>query len=195
MARFPVDSLSRKIGSRARAIVHYSLDSDCWEYREYTGADVGTDCQIETPEGGSWMNLTIDCQIKGTSRPKRRKRDYLSFSLDVKTISYALCDSRPYVLFLVDINSEIVYFLPIQDYFTDNAGLLEKLETNKETIDVRIPIENTVKLKEDQLIELAHCSFTYSDEYGIMKHLSDYSDKKKRRRNKKASLTSKGNAE
>ena len=56
MADLPKDIPQRKIGSRARAILHYTLDTDHWEYREETGNDVGRDCIIELIECDEWTN-------------------------------------------------------------------------------------------------------------------------------------------
>lgn len=168
--KFPADSRSRRIGSKARAIVHYSLNSDRWEYHESTGIDVGIDCHIETPENNLWKNLIIDCQIKGTRKPTRCRNDYLSFPLEVKAISYALSDCRPFVLFLVDVENEIVFYLPIQDYFIKNKELLDKLEQDQKTLSVHIPTNSTIELKETELLDLARCSYSCSSANVIEKH-------------------------
>ena len=41
MFRTPIDCEPRKTGSKARAIVHYKLNAEHWDYREETGNDYG----------------------------------------------------------------------------------------------------------------------------------------------------------
>lgn len=117
MPRTPIDCEPRKTGSKARAIVHYKLNAEHWDYREETGNDYGRDCVIELSENDCWNNHKIEGQIKGTRSPEILKREKcFSFPLEVKTINYALNAPGAFVLFYVDVENELVYYLPIQDY-------------------------------------------------------------------------------
>lgn len=166
MARFPIDSDQRKIGSRACAIVHYQIDSDHWLYREDTEVDVGRDCILELSENNRWLNHKIECQIKGSKKPKKLKRDNaFSFALETKTILYALNSNNAFILFYVDVTKEEAYYLPIQDYFINNIELFDKLNSEQETINVHIPKANLLKEKDYDLQELARN--TYFDGPGI----------------------------
>lgn len=156
MSNMPMDSDSRKIASKARAIVHYKLDAEHWEYREETGRDFGRDCIIELSENDRWNNNKIEGQIKGTNSPNLlKKKNCFSFSLEVKTISYALGCPSAFVLFYVNVQNEEVYYLPIQDYFIANKKLFEKLDTDQNTIKVHIPIDNILSDDDFDLQEIA----------------------------------------
>ena len=90
MAR-PKDDVNRKTGSRARAIVHYQIDSNYWDYREETGNDYGRDCTIELSENDEWCNHKVEGQIKGTGLIQIIENGkFVSFPMPVITIEYAL---------------------------------------------------------------------------------------------------------
>jgi len=156
MSKLPKDCSARVIGAEARKLVHYKLASQRWEYREVTGNDNGVDCIIELIEQEQWTNKKIDGQIKGTKSPQKLKsKDCFSFSLDVKTINYALSCSNAFVLFYVDVDSEKVYYLPIQDYFIADLGLFNQLEQNKSTMNIHIPCCNLVCDEDYELQQVA----------------------------------------
>ena len=46
-----------------------------------------------------------------------------------KTINYGLSSPIAFVLFYVDVDHGIVYYLPIQDYFIANPELFDALES------------------------------------------------------------------
>lgn len=148
MTPFPVDTEQRKTGSRACAIVHYKIDSEHWLYREETEVDIGRDCTIELSENDKWMNYKIECQIKGVksshrlSQLKLKRENSYSFPLEKKTIMYALNSKTPFVLFLVDIQREKVYYLAIQDYFIANKKLFRKLDQGDDgTLNLHISMD------------------------------------------------------
>lgn len=165
IARFSIDSEQRKTGSRACAIVHYQIDSEHWFYREEPEAESGRNCTLELSEGNKWRNYKIEGQIKGTKRPKVLSGGDFTYALDIRTIEYALNSKHAFVLFYVDVVHEDVYFLPVQDYFIDNAQLLTKLSGEQETVSVHIPKKNLLKDNDYVLQELARS--TYIDVPGI----------------------------
>lgn len=155
MSKFPKDCNGRIIGSAARQQVHAAFDALKWEYHEITGTDHGIDCTLELIENQEWHNHKIEGQIKGTINPQKIKNGDYSFSLDIKTINYGLSSSNAFVLFYVDVEASVVYYLPIQDYFIANPELFEKLNNNKSSINVHIPCDNIVADDDFELQELA----------------------------------------
>lgn len=118
MPKLPKDCSARRIGSEARKLVHYKFSSERWEFHELTGKDNGLDCTLELVENEQFTNKKIEGQIKGTQNPHKLKNENaFSFPIDVKTVNYGLESSNAYVLFYVSVEDEIVYYLPIQDYF------------------------------------------------------------------------------
>ena len=154
--KLPKDGETRSAGSRAKAIVHYKFDADHWEYRDYTGVDIGIDCCMELTEGDEWTGNTIDCQVKGRSKPGfNSTNDYISIEISVSTINYALSRANPYLILLVDLSTETIYYLPVQEYFISNPALYSKLEGSQETITLRIPTDNIVSTIDDNLKAIA----------------------------------------
>lgn len=98
----PIDCEPRKTGSKARAIVHYKLNAEHWDYREETGNNYERDCVIELSENDCWNNHKIEGQIKGMRSPEMLKKEKcFSFTLEVKNINYALNAPGAFVLFLL----------------------------------------------------------------------------------------------
>lgn len=160
MPLFPIDCEQRKTGSKARSIVHYQINSEHWDYREETGNDYGRDCVLELSENNRWTNHKIEGQIKGTRSPTTLKdKMYITFSMETKTINYALGATAAFVLFCVDVINEVVYFLPVQDYFIAHQELFVKLENQQRTINVRMPVTNVLVENDDYLCEIAKCTY------------------------------------
>jgi len=156
MQLLPQDCEQRITGSTARGIVHYKFPKKNWEYHEITGTDHGVDCIVELIENEEYHNKKIEGQIKGTHNPKLLKNnEFFSFSMEIKTIRYGLGSSSAFVLFYVDISTETVYYLPIQDYFISHPELFDKLDTNQKTMNVHIPIDNIVSSNDSDLQEIA----------------------------------------
>lgn len=156
MCVLPVDDEKRSVGARAKAIVHYRFDSDHWEYRESTGVDVGVDCIFELTDGEKWIGNRLYCQIKGRTAPKyNQKNEYISIELKASTVNYALSQAESYVLLLVDIVSETVYYLALQEYFIADVERFERLTGEQKNITLRIPTNNIVSSDDYDLQEIA----------------------------------------
>ena len=154
--QFPKDCLQRKAESKSEKFFHYKLNTDHWLYRQETGVDVGRDCIIELSENDEWHNRKIECQIKGSHKPKYRFRNTLiAYSMEIKTIEYALSSPVPFILVFVDLSNETVFYLPIQEYFLQHPEKYEKVKFNKKTIDVHIPVDQTITEDDKELQELA----------------------------------------
>ena len=160
MPKLPQDCPARIIGAEARKLVHYIFPSEHWEYREQTGNDNGVDCTIELIEQEKWTNRKLEGQIKGTRNPNKMKSENcFSFSLDVKTITYGLSSANAFVLFYMDVETEMVYYLPIQDYFIANPALFDQLEQNERKMSVHIPCDNLVFDNDFELQQIAKSSY------------------------------------
>lgn len=154
--KLPKDCSARVIGSEARKLVHFVFSCQRWEYREVTGMDNGVDCTIELIEDEQWTNKKLECQIKGTKNLKVLKgEEYIPFSMEIKTINYGLSCSNTFILFYVDVVQAKVYYLALQDYFISNRELFDRLENNKSTVTLHIPIKNVVSDEDSDLREHA----------------------------------------
>lgn len=146
MARFPADSESRRIDSRACAIVHYTIDSSHWEYRLASGRDFGCDAVLELSENNYWTGGRVRLQIKGTRNIERylvNKNSEISFPLSVDTLNYTISSPESFLLLVVDVESESVYFCELHDYLKAHDDLAEKMESQK-TINIRFPCANVL---------------------------------------------------
>lgn len=169
---YPVDDDNRASGSRAKGIVHYKFNAEHWEYRDYTGADVGIDCCLELTENDEWTGNIIECQVKGRSNPKfNSTREFISLELKRSTLNYALSRASSYVVLLVDLSDETIYYLPIQEYFIANQSLFSKLTSNQESITIRIPVDNVVSNADENLQEIAKSRYTGGPGVGLHKAL------------------------
>ena len=162
MARiFPKDDNSRAAGSRAKAIAHYRFNADHWEYRDSTGVDVGIDCCFELTENDEWTGNTIECQVKGRTRPDYNATNtFISLEMRVSTINYALSKASAVLVLLVDLKTETVFYLPIQEYFIANPSLFNKLQGRQQMITLRIPTDNVVTDEDIDLQEIAKSRYT-----------------------------------
>lgn len=134
MARFPADSESRRVDSRACAIVHYAIDSNHWEYKLETGGDFGCDAILELSENNYWTGNRVRVQIKGTRHIDRylvSKGAEISFPLSVDTLNYTLTSPESFLLFVVDIESEAIYYCELHEHLSSHANLVEKMESQQ----------------------------------------------------------------
>lgn len=165
----PKDNAKRKTGSRGRAIVHFQIDSNHWDYREETGNDYGRDCVLELSENDEWHNHKVEGQIKGTGSIKViEEGTYISFPMPVNTIEYALGTSCAFVLFVADTKTNVVYYQCVQDYFIENKNLFGKLEQG--TINIRIPVSQNLENGDELLQELAKITFVDGPGSGLKRY-------------------------
>ena len=156
MPKLPKDCSPRVIGTKARQLVHSSFNAERWEYHEITGTDHGLDCIIELVENEQWGNKKIEGQIKGTRKlQKLKNKNVFSFPLDVKTINYGLGSSVAFVIFLVDVDEERVYYLPLQDYFISDLSLFDRSESDQDKMNLHIPCDNIVSDDDFELQQIA----------------------------------------
>lgn len=160
MASNPIDTKGRKIGSRGRQLLHASINVEHWEYKEETGNDVGRDCILELSEHDQWLNHKVEGQIKATTKPDFIfGKQFLSISIEVKTLRYALGSPIAFVLFVVDVNTKKIYYICLQDYFIADKSLMKKLDTEQKTHNVRVPVNNVLNDNDEHLQELARRTY------------------------------------
>ena len=80
---------------------------------------------------------------------------WFSFNIDIKTVKYGLGSSCAFLVFYVDVENEIVYYLPLQDYFISHPELFYKLDANKSTISLRVSRNNIVSENDEDLQAIA----------------------------------------
>lgn len=162
MAVFPINSSSRRTDARACAIVHYQFDAEHWQYREGTGADFGCDCELELSENDCWCGNKIECQIKGTRniQDKILKTEHvISFALETKTINYGLGKANAFILLVVDVEGEAIYYQCLQEYFLEHEVLLDKLSENQKTLNIRIPMRNILTADDGEMQRYAKARY------------------------------------
>ena len=174
----PKEQNGDKIGRGGMSLVHYSFNYEHWEFRQETGLDRGKDCSLEyIDENNEWNNSIICAQVKATKSSdtyELKSKDVFSYPLETKTLNYALRSNNAFLLLFCDLTEEIVYYLPLQDYFIENESEHEKLiSNNNKTLNIHIPKTNIVRRDSDEeLIELANSSYNYNNGK-ISKDLTD----------------------
>lgn len=153
---FPKDSPQARTGARARAVLHYALDSYIWEYHEETGLDVGRDCVIELIEEGEYRNHKIECRVKGTENVERFRLKDGSFSVPIKTatLNYGLSSAVPFVVFLVDNKTEDVMFIEVTEYFSSHQNQRERLG-RQEKLSIPFSPDKTLINNGEELVRIA----------------------------------------
>jgi|GEM_PF-1220081 hypothetical protein len=164
----PKENEINRIGSGGIALLHYSINYEHWEFRQETGEDRGRDCVLEYIDDNRWCNYIIQGQVKGTKKPEAyilKPGTHFSYKLEKKYVNYALRSSCASVLFLCDLKNDIVYYLPVQDYFIENSEKYANLLNNEtESMMLHIPISNVVTKTDDaELCRLAKSTYLFRD--------------------------------
>lgn len=164
----PKEEEINRTGSGGMALLHYKLNYEHWEFRLETGVDRGRDCIIEYIMENEWHNNIIQCQVKGTKTPETyllKNEDVFSYNLDKKYINYALGSTNASVLFLCDLKNEVVYYLPVQEFFINNPDKYINLRNTKtESLNVHIPVTCTVDKNNDIMLrKLSQTNYTLRD--------------------------------
>ncbi len=171
--RYPKDCSARIINTEARKIFPNNLNSIYWEHHEQTGTDHGTDMIIEYIENEEYHNNKIECQIKGTANIENYKRKkYISYPLDIKTINYGLNCRNGFVFILVDINTKEVYYVALQDYFIAHKEFFYNVMNNKETVSIQIDEKDSLTRENDfELRQIAKSTYKRVKDDEILKIL------------------------
>lgn len=159
MNSLPADCPARIISTRSRGIFAYQLDASKWEWHEQTATDHGVDLVIELSENGCFSGRKIEGQLKGTTKVKKLNNGEISFDLDVKTVNFALNCAYAYVLFLVDVTMEEVYYTVVQEYFILNPSKFEQAKNNTSSVAIHFDPQRTLNNQGDKLELVA--KYTY----------------------------------
>lgn len=171
--KYPKDCSARIKNTEARKIFPNNLDSKWWEHHEQTGTDHGTDMIIEYIENEEYHNNKIECQIKGTTHMENyKKKKYISYPLDIKTINYGLNCKNAFVFVLVDILESKVYYVALQDYFIAHKEFFYNIMNNKETYSIQIDGNDILTRENDfELKQIAKATYKRVKDDEILKIL------------------------
>ncbi|MDY4788159.1 MAG: DUF4365 domain-containing protein [Bacilli bacterium] len=143
------DSNEQKKERKSLSIVDYKFSANGrWNYRRESGQDVGCDCIIEfVDDDGIYRGKISRCQVKGRQDLKFIcNKSLISFPLESATYNMALTANYLFILLIVDLSSEDIYFLKL-----NNLG--DKTNNNK-TINIHIPVENIFPKNEKGLVNI-----------------------------------------
>ncbi len=129
-----------------------------WIIRDLSERDYGIDLMLEYYEGNNPSGQIIFFQIKGTAAPIEPKGNLVKFLLPIKTLLYAERFPEPFLLVHTSIDQATpIYFVWIQkyiDHVLDRDRQLWRTEPDG-TININIPIENTLNENSKKLIEIS----------------------------------------
>lgn len=164
-----------EIGTEAGRIFEYNLPSH-WIFRSQEDQnDFGIDGEIELKDGNGralGKESVFKVQIKGEENSTYiNDNTKLSFTIKIERLRYYFEFKVPVILVVVEISSEKILWLPI----TNNEDLQIKVAASNEneTIQIHIPIENTISRKKIALSEKMLDAVTDCWEYLNIKGLKD----------------------
>ena len=85
----------------------------------------------------------------------------ISQQIEIKTLLYAINSPIAFVLFVVDVENEKIYYQCLQDYYYKNKEIIDKRIKKQKYINIRIPIEKLLSKDSNELIELAKRKIIY----------------------------------
>ncbi|WP_248784659.1 DUF4365 domain-containing protein, partial [Escherichia coli] len=164
-----------EIGTEAGRIFEYNLPSH-WIFRSQEDQnDFGIDGEIELKDGSGkalGKESVFKVQIKGEENSTYiNNNTKLSFTIKIERLKYYFEFKVPVILVVVEVSSEKILWLPI----TNNEDLRIKVASSNEneTIQIHIPIENTISRKNIALSEKMLDAVTDCWEYLNIKGLKD----------------------
>ncbi len=169
-SKYPNDCSARVVCTKSRSIFVYKINAETWEWHEQTGTDHGTDIILELSDKNNFVGKKIEGQIKGRTKLKYLKNGKIKFDLEVKAANYAVGNPNAFVLFLVDVSKEKVYYLPLQDYFMENPKKFEAVKNNKTVVTVHIDKESNIDTSAEELISLTRYVYI-TDASGSLKKI------------------------
>jgi len=106
------------------------------------GADYGLDGEIEiVSKDGVVKGDIFKFQIKGHGKV-HPKEQHIIQRVNVSTVNYWLEVPLPVILFVVDIDGSIVYWVDVKTYIRDTLSVVRPNWRHQKTTQVKIPIEN-----------------------------------------------------
>lgn len=155
MKQLPKDKESHAINRQGLGIVDnaFSITGN-WQYLPAVGSNVGIDCQLKLIENEEHTGFTFNVHVQSTRTIERlrnkRSKDF-SVKIAVSTVNCLMNSADVCLLLLVNVLTSDVYFLPIRQYVEKNPDIKKKLSTEQETVNVRVPAENLVSERMEEL--------------------------------------------
>lgn len=151
----PKRSLSQRIGDKAEQIVLAEFDThQSWVCRTQS-KDFGVDLEAELANASfvdqDLTGKTIKIQVKGRQKCDV-KQGYVIVTVDKDFVNYAAEFRVPFLLVLVDCTTECAWYVWLQEWLIDNEELF--YSTDHKSIQLRIPIENSLKVGLGHKIEM-----------------------------------------
>lgn len=142
-----------EIGTEAGRIFEYNLPSS-WIFRSQEDQnDFGIDGEIELKdENGKALgkDSVFKVQIKGEESSRYiNEGKTLSFTLKLERLKYYFEFKVPVILVVVEVSSEKIYWLPITN--DENLRIKASQSGDNESIQIHLPIENSLARKNDEL--------------------------------------------
>lgn len=129
--------------TKSRDFIRNILDTDDSLIREWTERDYGIDFLLELFDNGFPTGKLAFLQIKGTEKiEKLKKTDEVSCQVSRSSLFYALQDIIPFVVIYVSISEGIFFYIDLQSI---RESFTDKLESDQEKINIRIPFDNCVR--------------------------------------------------
>lgn len=124
-----------------------------WIVRTQSGSDKGVDVILEMIEYDNTIRQkTANCQVKGRSNIKKLfKNESISIPLDVKTYNQAIVSNSLFLLLVVNLKNEDIYYCKLNGY--------GDLSYNKSSVNIRVPLKNKFPDNEFGLRELFNNPF------------------------------------
>lgn len=166
--KYPLDTEELQKERMSYQSLFYKFDMKEWVPNGSDHTDHGMDYGFEYIEGNEYKGFRLLSQIKSTEHIEK-KDDVCIFDLKITTAVYAIHCSQPFVLFLVDLKDDDAYYVCLQEHFIKHPEMIDKVQKNKSTIRIKIPINNIVSRDNTDLKRIAKEQFTFDEESGIRK--------------------------
>ena len=163
---YPQDSEEFKKERASYQLLFYRLNAKVWAPNGSDKTDHGMDYGFEYIDDGQYKGYRLYSQIKSTEH-LNKSENYVSFDLKVKTAAYAISSAQPFVLFVVDLVNDVVYYVCLQDFFIENPESLLAVETNKSTVRIKLPLKQIVTRETVGLQEVAKSQYSFTN--GVLK--------------------------
>lgn len=147
---FPIRAESHVIEHTSLTILQDQLPRR-WIVRT-SGTDYGLDGEIEiVSRDGLVKGDIFKFQIKGHRKVHPKERHIIQ-RVNVSTVNYWLEVPLPVILFVVEIDRAIVYWIDVKSYIRDTLSVVRPNWRHQKTTQVKIPIENRLPDNPCQII-------------------------------------------
>lgn len=164
---YPQDTEEFQKERKSYQTLFSNFDMNQWAPNGSDNTDHGMDYGFEYIEDMKYKGYRILSQIKSTES-LHKQNNLCIFDLKVATAAYAINCSQPFVLFLVDLVTDITYYICLQDFFINNPDKIQAVENNGSTVRIKIPDDKILTRTNEELKEIAKRQFSFSETNGLM---------------------------